>query len=187
MRKRILFIFLLVLCLCAVPVSAAALGKVSGVKAKQSGEKVKVTWNTAAGAKGYQVYQKTGSEKFHRIKTTGKKSYTVRGLTPGNTYYFRVRAYADSSGKKKYGKYSSSVKITIKNSSAAESKVITVSLLIWNTFQISEAESCTLKKEPITCSFLCIFLPIPLLYLRTVSRSNGRTRELFSSFAVTMT
>ena len=117
MRKRILFIFLLVLCLCAVPVSAAALGKVSGVKAKQSGEKVKVTWNTAAGAKGYQVYQKTGSEKFHRIKTTGKKSYTVRGLTPGNTYYFRVRAYADSSGKKKYGKYSSSVKITIKNSS----------------------------------------------------------------------
>ena len=65
--KRILFIFLLVLCLCAVPVSAAALGKVSGVKAKQSGEKVKVTWNTAAGAKGYQVYQKTGSEKFHRI------------------------------------------------------------------------------------------------------------------------
>lgn len=79
MRKRILFIFLLVLCLCAVPVSAAALGKVSGVKAKQSGEKVKVTWNTAAGAKGYQVYQKTGSEKFHRIKTTGKKSYTVRG------------------------------------------------------------------------------------------------------------
>ena len=127
MRKRILFIFLLVLCLCAVPVSAAALGKVSGVKAKQSGEKVKVTWNTAAGAKGYQVYQKTGSEKFHRIKTTGKKSYTVRGLTPGNTYYFRVRAYADSSGKKKYGKYSSSVKITIKNSSAAESKVITVS------------------------------------------------------------
>ena len=31
------------LCLCAVPVSAAALGKVSGVKAKQSGEKVKVT------------------------------------------------------------------------------------------------------------------------------------------------
>ena len=116
MRKRILFIFLLVLCLCAVPVSAAALGKVSGVKAKQSGEKVKVTWNTAAGAKGYQVYQKTGSEKFHRIKTTGKKSYTVRGLTPGNTYYFRVRAYADSSGKKKYGKYSSSVKITIKNS-----------------------------------------------------------------------
>ena len=127
MRKRILFIFLLVLCLCAVPVSAAALGKVSGVKAKQSGEKVKVTWNTAAGAKGYQVYQKTGSEKFHRIKSTGKKSYTVSGLTPGNTYYFRVRAYADSSGKKKYGKYSSSVKITIKNSSAAEGKVITVS------------------------------------------------------------
>lgn len=104
MRKRILFIFLLVLCLCAVPVSAAALGKVSGVKAKQSGEKVKVTWNTAAGAKGYQVYQKTGSEKFHRIKTTGKKSYTVRGLTPGNTYYFRVRAYADSSGKKEIRK-----------------------------------------------------------------------------------
>ena len=68
MRKRILFIFLLVLCLCAVPVSAAALGKVSGVKAKQSGEKVKVTWNTAAGAKGYQVYQKTGSEKDYSTR-----------------------------------------------------------------------------------------------------------------------
>ena len=102
-------------------------GKGYRCQGETSDEKVKLTWNTAAGARGYQIYQKTGSEKYHRIKTTGKKSYTVSELTPGNTYYFRVRAYADSSGKKKYGKYSSSVKITVKNISVTEGKVVTVS------------------------------------------------------------
>lgn len=121
-------IFLLILCIYAVPASAAAPGKVTGVKAKQlSEEKIKLIWNAQVSVNGYEIYQKTGSQKYKKIKTTGKvQSLTVKELELGETYYFRVRAYKKSSGKKVYGKYSSSVKIVMKKTTA-ETKVFTVS------------------------------------------------------------
>ena len=103
-------LFLFIICLCTVPIQAATLGKVTDVKIKQlSDEKVKLTWNAKTWAKGYEVYQKTGSGKYKKIKTTAAQSLTIKGLNTGKTYYFRVRAYKKSAGKKVYGKYSSSV------------------------------------------------------------------------------
>ena len=132
MKTKKLFIvpmiFFFIICMCVAPVSAASLGKVTGVKVKQvSDEKIKITWSAQPKAVGYEVYQKTGSQKYKRIKTTGKvQSLTVKGLNVGKTYYFRVRAYKKSSGKKVYGTYSSSVKIAMKKT-AAQTKVFTVS------------------------------------------------------------
>ena len=121
-------LFFLIVCLCAIPVSAVTIGKVTGLKVKQLSEKnIKLTWSSQALADGYEVYQKTGSGKYKKIKTTGKvQSLTVKGLSVGETYYFRVRAYKKISGKKVYGKYSVSVKIIMKKT-AAETKVFTVS------------------------------------------------------------
>ena len=132
MKTKKLFIvpmiFFLIMGMCVAPVSAASLGKETGVKVKQvSDEKVKITWSAQSKAEGYEVYQKTGSGKYKRIKITGKvQSLTVKGLNVGKTYYFQVRAYKKSSGKKVYGTYSSSVKIVMKKT-AAQTKVFTVS------------------------------------------------------------
>lgn len=58
-------IFLLIFCISAAPISAETLGKVTGVKVKQlSEEKVKLTWSAKSWAKGYEVYQKAGTEKL---------------------------------------------------------------------------------------------------------------------------
>lgn len=127
-RLRIIpILFLFIICLCTVPIQAATLGKVTGVKIKQlSDEKVKLTWSTKTWDKGYEVYQKTDSGKYKKIKTTAAQSLTIKGLNTGKTYYFRVRAYKKSAGKKVYGKYSSSVKIVLKQNTV-DNKVFTVS------------------------------------------------------------
>ena len=106
-RLRIIpILFLFIICLCTVSIQAATLGKVTGVKIKQlSDEKVKLTWSTKTWAKGYEVYQKTGSGKYKKIKTTAAQSLTIKGLNAGKTNYFRVRAYKKSAEKKVYGKY----------------------------------------------------------------------------------
>ena len=65
-------IFLLILCIYAVPASAAAPGKVTGIKAKQlSEEKIKLTWNAQVSVNGYEIYQKTGLQKYKKIRITG--------------------------------------------------------------------------------------------------------------------
>ena len=68
------------------------------------------------GAKGYEISYST-DKKFKKgvtKKTTGKTSYTIKGLKKGKTYYVRIRAYqVDSTGKKVYGKYSSVKKVKI--------------------------------------------------------------------------
>ena len=108
-------ILILILCISTVPVRAATLGKVTGIKVKQlSEEKAKLTWIPKSWAKGYEVYQKSGSGKYKKIKSTGKTALTINNLNTGQTYYFRVKAFKKSSGKKVYGKYSSSVKIIMK-------------------------------------------------------------------------
>ena len=74
-------LFLFIICLCTVPINAATLGKVTGAKIKQlSDEKAKLTWSTKTWAKGYEVYQKTGSGKYKKIKTTTTQSFTIKGL-----------------------------------------------------------------------------------------------------------
>ena len=121
-------ILILILCISTVPVRAATLGKVTGIKVKQlSEEKAKLTWSPKTWAKGYEVYQKSGSGKYKKIKSTGKTTLTINNLNAGQTYYFRVRAFKKSSGKKVYGKYSSSVKIIMKKNTEAETKIFTVS------------------------------------------------------------
>lgn len=75
-----------------------------------SNSSIFMEWSKPKGASGYQIYR-GGSQNgsYRKVKTinSGKKtSWTCTGLTKGKTYYFKVRAFKKSKGKKVYGKYS---------------------------------------------------------------------------------
>lgn len=90
-------------------------GKVTKLTAKRvSAKKVKLTWNKKS-SDGYEIYMKTGSGKYKKIKTIKNAkttSYTVKKLKKGKKYTFKVRAYRLDGKKKIYGKFSATRKIS---------------------------------------------------------------------------
>ena len=75
---------------------------------------VTLSWKKISGASGYAVYRaesKNGEwKKIKTIKSGSTKTYKDKGLIPGKTYYYKVRAYRTVSGKNVYGAYSEVVK-----------------------------------------------------------------------------
>lgn len=56
---------------------------------------VKVSWNKLNGAKGYEVYRKTGNGAWQKVKTIGggsTKSWEDNSVTNGNRYTYRIYA-----------------------------------------------------------------------------------------------
>lgn len=92
-------------------VSSKALAKtkvstVTGLAATATSSSIKLTWNKASDAAGYQVYQYKGG-KWVRLGNTTGTSYTVSKLTANTKYYFKVRAYKKVAGSYQYGEYAS--------------------------------------------------------------------------------
>ncbi len=55
---------------------------------------IRLTWPKVAGATGYKVYQYNASQKkYVQIATVTDATYKRTNLTPGATYYFKVKAY----------------------------------------------------------------------------------------------
>ncbi len=74
--------------------------------ATKSSASVSIKWKKVSGAKGYVIYQKTGSAKYKKIATISggsKVSYTKKGLNSATKYSYKIKAF-DSS--KKYSTYS---------------------------------------------------------------------------------
>ncbi|CCX58483.1 putative uncharacterized protein [Blautia hydrogenotrophica CAG:147] len=67
------------------------------------------------GADGYEVVYSTNSSMSDAVSIHTAYSYkTITGLTTGETYYVKVRAYTeDSTGDKIYGSYSTAKKVTL--------------------------------------------------------------------------
>ena len=77
--------------------------------ASHSYNKVKLSWDAVSGAGGYEVYRATSKTgKFQKVSAIAaeKTSYINTGLTCGQTYYYKLRAYQVKNGKKVYSKYS---------------------------------------------------------------------------------
>ena len=92
--------------------SIYTLKKITGMKAKKSGSKVKVSWTNIAGETGYQISQSTkknGTKIVATYRTSSGKYKTV-SATKGKTYYYKVRAYKEVNGKKIYSPWSTVVK-----------------------------------------------------------------------------
>lgn len=87
--------------------------------AANSDGSVRLRWDAAKGADGYQIWmsESASSSSFQITKsiTDGDvTAYTKNHLQSGKTYYFKIRAYVEVDGKKTFGAYSGTISITVK-------------------------------------------------------------------------
>lgn len=97
-------------------VAQAATAKLTAPKTVKttisSSSSMKITWSKVTGASGYQIYRATsakGNYQLIKATTAGKYSYVNTKLTPGKTYYYKVRAYKTSGKSKAYGSFSKAI------------------------------------------------------------------------------
>lgn len=89
--------------------------KVTAVKAKRKGKKVRLSWKKQKNADGYEIFiakQKKG--KFRFAKNTVNNRAAFGKWKAGKTYYVKVRAYRLWQGKKIYGTFSKGKTVKIK-------------------------------------------------------------------------
>ena len=79
---------------------------------------VKLSWSKISNASGYRVYRATSKDGTYKLVAelsgSSKTSYTNKNLSPGKTYYYKVRAYRKVGSNKDYGSYSSKLKASTK-------------------------------------------------------------------------
>ncbi len=86
---------------CPVPDAPTGVSATDGTYSNR----VVVSWNSAAGATGYNVYRSTSiSDYGSEIKDTSSTSHTDYSVTTGTMYYYRVKAY-NSCGMSVYSSY----------------------------------------------------------------------------------
>lgn len=105
------FLLLSVLCLSisfpAFAKAPAAPRKVTSYSCKRSGTSITVRWKKQPKITGYQVYRSTSKTgKYKRVKTTSKTFWKNTGLKHGSKYYYKIRAYKTTGGKRVYGAFS---------------------------------------------------------------------------------
>jgi len=74
----------------------------------------RLSWDAAAGAKGYAVYRSdTQTGSFARVGTTVSSDFVDIPLTTGKIYYYKVFAYAPYNGKNEYSKASATAGVKV--------------------------------------------------------------------------
>ena len=96
-----------------------SLKSVKNVKGKNvKGKKVKLTWKKVKNISGYEIIYAT-NKKFTKSKKTvkvksSKNSKVITKLKKKKKYYFKIRAYRITSGKKVSGAWSKIKSVKIK-------------------------------------------------------------------------
>lgn len=90
--------------------------KVTLVSAKAGNNMAVLSWKKVSGASGYEVYMsRSKSGGYKRIRTLSATSYKKKGLTRGQRYYFKVRAYRyGADGRKVNGSFSNVKSVLVK-------------------------------------------------------------------------
>ncbi len=70
------------------------------------------TWAAVTGATGYQIWRSDSADgPFTKVKTVkGATTWTETGLTSGQTYYYKIRAYRTVSGTNYFGAYTAVIR-----------------------------------------------------------------------------
>lgn len=94
-------------------------GQVKNLKTSSRGKtSVKLSWSKSTSASGYIVYRATSVngtyKQISQLSGSTKTTYTDNKLSPGKTYYYKVRAYKKVGNNKDLGSYSSKLKVTTK-------------------------------------------------------------------------
>lgn len=91
----------------------------------KSGTTMDLTWTPVVGVSGYCISRShasgSGFEEVAKITSASTTSWRDTGLVPGQTYYYKIRAYTQSGQDIKYGKYSSVASGTTMESPAISS------------------------------------------------------------------
>lgn len=77
---------------------------------RRSGRRACLRWYRTSGASGYEIFQstrkKSGYSRVRTIKKGSATSYIKAGLKRKRTYYYKIRTYRMSGGKKIYSAFS---------------------------------------------------------------------------------
>jgi hypothetical protein len=86
--------------------------RVRGVKVVRHGNSaLKLRWNEQDIAKGYEIFKYNNEKKkYIKTKTLSKSVWIDRSIDTNEVGRYRVRAYTQSGGKKKHGRFSYSVR-----------------------------------------------------------------------------
>lgn len=80
-----------------------------------SSSKVRLKWRSVKNAKKYEIYRSTKKNSgYRKIATTSKTTFTNSKLTPGATYYYKIRARRTINGAPAYSKHSSVKSVKLK-------------------------------------------------------------------------
>lgn len=92
--------------------------KTPSVTVTAGNNQVTVSWDQVTRASGYNVYMSTSKNgtysKVGSISGKNSTKLTVKKLTDGKKYYFKVKAYKKVSGKKVYSSYSGAKSCKVK-------------------------------------------------------------------------
>lgn len=96
---------------CAV---TGNIGKVANLKASQTTNRIKLSWDKQSGVTGYEIYRYNAeTRKYEKIATNKKAtqtSFNDKSKEAGTNYQYKVRAYITKKKKNTYGSYSSILK-----------------------------------------------------------------------------
>ena len=93
-----------------------------------SDSRVRLRWEQVGGAHGYQIWRKDDGGDFKLVKTIGDRgntltsdqghvtAYSNTGLEAGESYVYRMRAFAIADGEKVFGPYSQEVTVVVQPS-----------------------------------------------------------------------
>lgn len=98
--------------------TSTAPAKVTLSKVSAGSKSATPTWEKVSGASGYEVMYSTSSNfsssKTATVSKGSSTKTTIKKLTKGQKYYFKVRAYKTVDGKKVYGAWSAVKSVKVK-------------------------------------------------------------------------